>query len=300
MSAGILRRVINNSAVARTILYPALAGRRALINKRNSIKMEVVENLSSLLHDDPIVQLEDFKGMFAVDPRSHLFSRTVLSGSYEPELLKIVAPYIDKERDAIDVGANIGFYSVLLAKTLNEGQRILSIEPTSNALRRLRRNIDMNEVGERIEIFEGVASNSDGTIEINIVVGKEEYSSVGKMKHHSIQGEKTVVEKAKSATLDALVESRSLNPGFIKVDVEGVEHLVFGGAQNVLSEYRPIVLSELSDELLRENGSSAMEVINLVEKNNYDVYDPFDMSMTPGSKLYGDILCFPKELNVNK
>jgi len=272
-----------------------LATRRAFLKKKHSLQMEPINNLRAILHGDIVVRLDDFKGIFTVDPRSDLFSRVMIGGNYEPKLIQMITRYIDKKRDVIDVGANVGFFTIALAKTVEKG-RILAVEPTSNALKRLRQNIEMNDVGNKVEIFEGVASNIIGLTKINTIIGKEEYSSLGKMKHFSIDGEKSALVEVMSTTLDALVEEKALDPGFLKVDVEGAEHLVFQGAQRILSENRPVILSELSDALLKENGASAKEIIDMLKKHDYDVFDPLTPSIAPRSKLYGDILCFPKEM----
>jgi len=290
-----LRQLVNSHTIVRASLYPMLATRRAFLKKKHSLQMEPINNLRAMLHGDIVVRLDDLKGIFTVDPRSDLFSRVMIGGNYEPKLIQMITRYIDKKRDVIDVGANVGFYTIFLAKTVEKG-RILAVEPTSNALKRLRRNIEMNDVGNKVEIFEGVASKIIGLTKINTIIGKEEYSSLGKMKHSSIDGEKSALVEVMSTTLDALVEEKSLDPGFLKVDVEGAEHLVFQGAQRILSENRPVILSELSDALLKENGASAKEVIDMIKKHDYDVIDPITPASIPGSKLYGDILCFPKEM----
>jgi FkbM family methyltransferase len=263
-----------------------------------SWQKDVMHSLYDLLIDDPVIKVKEFDGIFAIDVRSDLFFRIVIQKSYEPKLVNYCIKYLDKNRDVIDVGANIGFYTILFAKNLNN-KKVLSIEPTKNAAQRLSHNVELNDVTKNVVIFEGVASNMNGTMEIKTIVGKEEYSSLGVMKHPSIIKDKYITQKVMSMTIDNLVKQNFLDPGFIKVDAEGVEHLVFEGAQNVLKEKRPIILSELSDFLLKENGSSSKEIINLIKNCKYDIFDPIDPSIQAGSKNAEDILCFPKEMGVS-
>ena len=294
MNTDHLKKVVNRNPLARAALYPALAARRAFLTRKRSIQQEIVDHARELLQEDPVFRLESFKGDFAVDPRSHNFSRLLMDGVYEPELLEIVTPYVDETKDAIDVGANVGFYSVWLAKTL-KGGRVLAVEPTKNALEKLHRNLEMNEVGDRVEVFEGVVSDEPGTTQVNTIPGKEEYTSLGEINHPSVKGIETQTQEVKSETLESLVESRRLQPGFLKVDVEGAEHLVFRGSLPVLERHRPVILSELSDELLRKNGSSSAEVIQLIRNCDYEVINPNDPAADPAKQAFGDILCFPKE-----
>jgi len=133
---------------------------------------------------------------------------------------------------------------------------------------------------------------------IHVVPGKEEYSSVGVMEHPSIMEQQYASEEVASITVDELVARNDLNPGFMKVDVEGGEHPVFSGTKKVLSTWRPVILSELSDFLLTKNGSSSMDVINLIRQYDYDILDPMDPSGPLGSKAFADIICFPTETGI--
>ncbi|MGH9198521.1 MAG: FkbM family methyltransferase, partial [Acidimicrobiia bacterium] len=150
-------------------------------------------------------------------------------------------------------------------------------------------------VESKIRVFEGVASNLAGWLEIKTVDGLEEFSSLGAMDHPSIAGTRFVTERVEARTLDELVTDHGLDPGLVKVDVEGVEHMVFEGGRGMFVKHRPVVVSELSDYLLRRNGSSALEVVSFFEGLDYAVVDPLHPSIKPGFREFGDIVCVPRE-----
>lgn len=253
----------------------------------------LVASLSHLLAEAPVVRVPDFGGDFQIDSRSRLFYRLVVSGGYEPELAALVRKHVDKSRDAIDVGANIGFFSCLLAKLL-PGQRVLSIEPTQGALKNLRANLERNKVAHQVSVFEGVATDRKQVVTLAYVEGNEEFSSLGGISHPSaMTGDLRSVE-VQGEALDELVDRFKLNPGFIKVDTEGAEALVFKGAQRILRNFRPVVLSELSDTLLKAKGGSAREVIRQFEDLNYVLVDPLSPSTRVGSRTFGDLLAIPR------
>ncbi len=292
-----LIEISHRRSIIRTLLYPAIIIRRLFLKIRYMHKKEVLDNLGKVLVGDPVIAVDEFEGLFAVDVHSDLFIRIISEKHYEPELVKICKRYLDVNKDVIDVGANIGFYTIMFAKNIAQ-QRVLSIEPTQNAINRLRRNIELNGVANKVEVFEGAVSNRQGKAIIKTIKGKEEYSSLGEMIHPAISNEKWDLEEVISETLDELVRRKSLNPGFLKVDVEGVEHLIFSGAREVLSEHRPIILSEVSELLLRNNSSSSKTVIDSIKSYEYDVLDPTQPSIQPGTKDFGNILCIPKEMNI--
>ncbi len=252
--------------------------------------------LGEFLVGDPVIRVAEFQGIFAVGVQSHLLSRLIVEKEYEAREAGLCLKYLNPDRDVIDIGANVGFYSVLCAKNISQ-KRVFAVEPAKNAIQRLRRNIQLNIVADVVHIFEGVISDRNGMAEIKVLKGKEEYSSIGAMAHPSIGNDSWVTEKVATITLDTLVDQESLDPGFIKLDVEGVEHLVLSGAERVLSVNRPIILSEIDDFLLRKNGSSAAELIRLIAGYEYDVVDTTNLSIVSGMNKMGNILCFPKELS---
>lgn len=290
-------RLSQKYTLLKKLLSPVQRLRTGAYQRRRAGKREVVRNLRSVLISDPQISVEEFQGIFSIDRRSDIFERIVIDGQYEPDLVRYCKKYLEPNRDVLDIGANVGFYAVMFAKNIQG--RVLAVEPTKNALLRLRKNVAVNQVEGRVVVFEGVAVDRATTVTMRVIPGKEEYSSIGVMEHPSIAKEQFVSEEVASSTIDDLVDRFDLNPGFMKVDVEGAEHLVFSGAKKVLSTNRPIILSELSDFLLTKNGVSSMDVITLLRHYDYDVMDPMNPKAPVGWKEFGDIICFPKEKNLS-
>src|SRR3546814_12971643 len=91
---------------------------------------------------------------------------------------------------------------------------------------------------------------------LNVVKGREEYSSMAGIVHPSAVGEVTESINVKTRTIDSLVAEHGLRPALLKVDVEGAEGMVFAGAERQLKEHRTVVLAEFSRPLLLKNGTS--------------------------------------------
>jgi FkbM family methyltransferase len=273
-----------------TIIRPL----RLIDNARLRTERTILANLASLVADDPIMRVAEFEGNFAVNPGSDLFKRLATTGEYEPRLARLCVDVMDPSRDVVDVGANIGFFSVLCAKRIHSGSKVVAIEPTEGALRRLRRNLELNGVLDRVIVVAGAVGCVSGKTHLNVVPGREEYSSAGPLVHPSAERAAFVQQEALSFTLDELVARHNLNPGFIKVDVEGGEGGVFQGGQDTIKAFRPAVLSELSDPLLRAQGYRADDVVDQFRTLGYTVVDPYFPESTPGKRPYGDILCIPE------
>ena len=242
------------------------------------------------------MKVELYDGAFAVGTQSDLFRIIATTGTYESEVSQICVRYLPANRDVVDIGANIGLYSVMFARKM-QGRRVLAIETTPGALARLRRNIAMNGVEQKVIVHAGVASDHDGDAQINLVPGREEYSSMGGLLHPAIDGAAHESLRVSSATLDNLVSVHGLDPGFIKMDVEGMEHVVLKGMSHVLLHHRPVIVTELSDPLLRGNGSSAQDVIRFIQGFGYSVLDAHNHEVPAGLRTSGEILCLPPAMS---
>lgn len=274
-------------------MSPILWPRRVFLNAW--IHRHVFERIQeTLFAEPPLLSVPEFDGVFRVGTHSHLLTRLLANGHYEPVNAELCRMFVDASRDVVDVGSNIGFFTVLAAKLISG--RVLAIEPANNALILLRQNIRCNAVADRVLIFEGVATNSVEPHTINVVNGKEEYSSIGVLTHPAISGAPYSSITVVSETLDHLIDLHGLNPGFIKIDVEGMEQNVLIGAANVLDKARPVILSEFSPALLRSNGVEPISVINQLRRRGYRLIDPLGPKLNLGRREYGDLLGVPEEL----
>lgn len=253
-------------------------------------------NLKKMTVGPVLMQVNEFDGEFFIDPRSDLFSRLINCGHYEPELANIVRRLASNDGDAVDVGANIGFFTTLMAKSLGNG-KVLACEPTTNASRLLRRNLEHNNVAN-VLVFEGAVSNQIGQTALSYVEGHEEYSSLGTIEHKNAKDWSKKQLIVPSKTLDILVEEFALNPKLIKVDVEGAESLVFEGGLETFRRCRPIIISELDDSLLKNKGASVKSVVDLLASLDYTVVDPYLKQWRHGLLQHHEILAFPSEMKL--
>jgi hypothetical protein len=182
-----LKAMIRQSRGLRGVLAIPLAMRRELLKLYNRPYDRIFHALDNLLEGDVLLKVPEFSGTFQMSPRSHLFRRLVHEGTYEPELTRLFLSHIHPERDIIDVGANIGFFTVAGARALRTG-RVASVEPTVAAFKRLRYNVEKNGVSDRTILINALLSDISGVTEITSVPDKEEYSSIGGIQHPSAIG----------------------------------------------------------------------------------------------------------------
>lgn len=292
-----LRQIYNASPIARAILSPARKLNRKLGRKNRLSKMDDFRAFVAMLCDDPVLRIDEFQGKFVVGRDSSILEKLMVYGSYELPISTLIPKLVDSNRDTIDVGANIGFYSVLFA-SLTKNRRVLAFEPVSEAIERLRFNLGLNNATERVLVVPKIASNAIGMVEMKVVVGQEEYSTIGSMEHPNAISSEYVAREIQCVTIDIEVEASGIDPGFMKIDAEGSEHLVLEGALNTLKTRRPIILAEISDHLLKKNGSSAQAIIDLLKDVQYVALDPFHPTTNFFARDFGDALFVPEELRL--
>lgn len=176
-----------------------------------------------------------------------------------------------------DIGANIGYYS-LLAKMENPEIKVVSFEPASGPLFYFKENIKLNNFSN-IEAVDLALSEKSGEITFYEIQNKK-YSYL----KHNLAGEgnagsKTshrnfVPVKVKTETLDQYVSAENeQNIDLIKMDTEGTEHLILNHSKYVLDHMKPIVICET----LYNTIESELETI--FKKRGYEFYNHTDAGL---------------------
>lgn len=171
-----------------------------------------------------------------------------------------------KEGDVfIDIGANIGTYTLVASKSVGHTGRVYAFEPVKAIFRRLIENIEMNDLQNIFPIRKAVY-NDEGIVDI-FVSGNDNLGMSGIFHHDNESG---TIEKAEAVNMDAFVEQEGLSRiSLIKVDIEGAEFYALQGMVEVLKRFKPLVLLELSEEVLSHTPFSSTLIIQFLEKLDY-------------------------------
>jgi FkbM family methyltransferase len=240
-----------------------------------------------------LISIDSFRGVFGMYYKSHIMKRLLQFKEYESWLAFLTRRLVDSSKDVIDVGANVGLFTVLCADLINNDRTVLSLEPVDSALEYLRANISRNKKENKVKVYEGVALDKPGHYEMNVIPGMEEYSSLGDLIHPEIGDKISIKKRVHGETIDQLVERYSLTPGFIKIDAEGSEHLVFRGASWTLKKYQPVILSELSDNLLNAQGGASADIFQYLAALGYSLYNADSLAPIDSGMFEGNFLALP-------
>jgi FkbM family methyltransferase len=162
--------------------------------------------------------------------------------AYEPETVRLFPELVREARVFFDIGASTGLFS-LLAASLNPDLRVRAFEPLPRAYDQLVRNIALNDFSGRIEAINTAVGGTTGMapfyVPEGIVPMSASLSGIGMHRPHRIA---VAVD-----TIDNFCRMHPM-PDLVKIDVEGLEHEVLEGMQDVIRQRQPaLILEVLSD-----------------------------------------------------
>lgn len=266
---------------------------RAVARHRFEVRMQRLFTRARI--SSVVIDMPGYGGVFEMKADSSL-AQTVMTDGFEPEAPALIEALVSPGSDAVDVGANVGFFCVLIASLAGPEGRVLAIEPSPAILPLLKGNLLRNNA-QNVVLHEGVLAERAGERTLNSVDASPEYSSIGAIVHPHAPAPITAV-RVRSETLDRVVGRHALAPTFVKVDVEGAEALVLDGGRDTLRRFRPAVLCEVDDRLLRTLNSTPADVFRAFDALDYRVFDTRDGEACKGSagdSFIGAVLALPEE-----
>lgn len=193
---------------------------------------------------------------------SHVVDHSVYFG-FKDSNYKNVLTDIKKASVILDIGANIGTSSLYFS-SINPQATIVAFEPHPDTYQRALVNLNYN--------------NEASIFIQNYGLG----SSPGFFKMYELHSNNPGMNRILTSTTDLpykTIEVRTLDSqidsitngsvDFVKIDVEGFEKEVLLGATHILSKFHPVLFIELDDNNLKQNGSSAIDLIEFLKQYNY-------------------------------
>jgi FkbM family methyltransferase len=176
-----------------------------------------------------------------LNPRT---GKTYLDGVGEPEVQAALQKYLHPGMVFYDIGANIGFFSLLAARLVGKEGRVAAFEADPEIARRLREHAARNEFGW-ITVEEKAVWSEPRTV---FFARTDPTTSPDRGLGHVVPSGTAETIEVTAVSLDNYTETQPF-PDFLKCDVEGAEVEVFRGASRLLREKRPGIICEMhSDE----------------------------------------------------
>lgn len=212
-------------------------------------------------------------------------------GSFERDTFKFFIDLLQPNMTILDIGANIGLFSLTACAVLKDKCKIFAFEPAEEVNEDFKTNIGLNNF-KNIKIIKKGVSDRTGEIKFNICEDNA-YNSINGSPMNSIV--KTI--NIPTVSIDDFCFSENIkNVDIVKVDTEGAEYLVLQGGKKLFSsenapilfiEYNTPILSEVQLTLIR---NSIIFYGYLIYEIRFGIIQPFDPLISNSV----DLICLKK------
>lgn len=163
----------------------------------------------------------------------------MLDGFWEMWLTQFLAQTVKPGMTVVDVGANYGYYTLLMGDAVGETGHVIAVEPNPDAAALLAQSVALNGFGTRTRLVPQALGGEPGTALLFAPDGEPKNALL--VAHAGLPGGRT--QEVPVTTLDALAADNT-RIDLIKIDAEGAEQMIVAGMHQVLARHRPILVLE--------------------------------------------------------
>jgi len=178
---------------------------------------------------------------------------------YEPYETKLILRQTKKGDVVVDVGANIGYYTILLADKVGKNGKVYAFEPDKTNFEILTKNIKTNNLKNVVAVNAAVGSKSG---KLKLHKSKENFGD------HKLYGKDKEIEEVKIIRLDNYL--KNIKVDLMKIDTQGWEPEVIEGAKNIIKRDKPIIFLEYSPASYKEaklDGKGMVKFLHTIYPN---------------------------------
>lgn len=210
---------------------------------------------------------------------SEIFSKNEYEKATTNAVMKLVKPGMN----VINIGANIGYFTLLMARQVGPTGKVFAFEPSHNTVKFLQKNVDVNGY-TNVEIHAKAVSNKNG--KADFWIGKSStYSFLSEMKTQSYS-QLTKVE-VEITTIDDFFREKNAKIDFIMMDAEGSEKYILEGSQKALQNNPDIeIITEYNPFTLKLAETDGKSFLDMIEKLGFSIFliDEKDGKIKPTTK----------------
>lgn len=183
---------------------------------------------------------------------------------YEHAELTYLSQHLKADDVFVDIGANIGVYSLIASKLLAAKGKVISFEASAKNYDRLQEHLSLNKA-ENIKAHHLAIAEKEK--EITLYYDAQE-ANIGMISAYANSNE--IGEKIKAVALDDFLPNQKVD--FIKLDIEGGEYDALKGMQKLLQKQNPTLLIEIEEDIIAKTEYTVEDLINFLKELGYQKY----------------------------
>ncbi|MDR1335151.1 MAG: FkbM family methyltransferase [Holosporaceae bacterium] len=223
---------------------------------------------------DPVLMRWTYGLLIRIYPHTEINRALFVRGIYDPNAVVVASRFLPPSGGVfIDVGANNGYFSMLISKNIGNGGCVYALEPSSREFSRLVDNIKINGLEQVICAHKVAVSDQVGVAKLKIA-GEEENALNTLGSDFASKGvENAGIENVATVSIDEFVSSHHLpRVDCIKLDVEGSELRAMNGARRTILTYHPVIILGVNDDALKANETDRDALQRIIAEFGYVIY----------------------------
>jgi FkbM family methyltransferase len=187
-------------------------------------------------------------------------------GTFEPATTELVLKFVKPGMTVLDVGANIGYFTLLFGRQVGPSGRVWAFEPVKRYQEAIKLHLQTNRLDDTVQLLS--FGLSDRTLRVPISVDE-----FGASMHSASSSTTFEIEEIDIARLDDVVREQNINKvDFIKLDIDGHEPAFVRGAQSTIRSHMPVMVLEFAQAWLDVAGEDARTLKTAIEELGYTLY----------------------------
>lgn len=209
--------------------------------------------------------------VFLAQPAVPIGWHVAFFGTYEPELRDIFRTVLPLDGVVLDIGANVGWHTLLMARLVGDQGRVLAAEPNPSVRKRLLNHLKINRF-EQVEVVPYAIADTDGTVEFFGPEADDGDSGDGYVVSSGSTAQRGTI-RVETKRLDAIVTAAQIKRlELIKIDVEGFEWPVLQGGEQTIAKFRPHIIFEYDANYASRGGGSPHNLANYFYEHRYRLF----------------------------
>lgn len=250
--------------LVRRLLYARL-GLLSLNEEQARYWAETMKRWPGIFDVEPFRRVRELPGGLHMElGLIDVVERTLsVTGKWDEPILRAMTQYVLPASTFVDIGANIGYFTLQASRLAGPSGLVLALEPSYVNLPKLCDNVRRNAAGN-VLICSAAAGRDHAMPSIQFPTFNN--AGAASLRPMSSVSSNRVLQ----LPLDDLIEQYGLQPDVVKLDIEGFELEALRGMTRTLQRFGPVVICELTDSFLREIGQSARELLEFMEQLGYE------------------------------
>ena len=201
-------------------------------------------------------------------------------GFCEEGLTRMFLDHLKPGMVFLDIGAHIGYYSMLASKLVGEKGQVHCFEPTPSTFQVLQANVKHtgNTYANQCAVFSGQGTATFNDYGLRWADCNSLYGA--RLDEKTLSRLSPTSYEVETISIDEYLSGRDLNPDFIKIDAESAEIEILKGMEDTLANSRPMITMEVGDMDI-EGVPTSREIVTYLTGKGYQAYEYHEGSVSP-------------------